>query len=130
VQRRPMPGTGGYAVLAAFWLAIALSFVVAPGALERLPADNHRLVGVALGSLFLLPLAVVDDARRLGPWPQLLGQLVAATVAALFGVSMAEVATPFGVIVLPDGVAGPLAVLWIVGMINAINLLDTMDGMA
>src|SRR5438093_7941608 len=78
VQRRPMPRTGGYAVLAAFWLAIGLSFMLQPAELERLPADSIRLFGVFLGTLALLPLAILDDRRRLGPWPQLVGQIVAA----------------------------------------------------
>jgi UDP-GlcNAc:undecaprenyl-phosphate/decaprenyl-phosphate GlcNAc-1-phosphate transferase len=43
---------------------------------------------------------------------------------------MEEVATPFGIVSIPDALAGPLAVLWVVGMIQAINLLDTMDGLA
>jgi len=130
VQQRALPRSGGYGVFAAFWLAILLSFALAPGDLERLPADNTRLVGVLIGSLVLLPLAVIDDVRRLGPLPQFLGQIVAATVPVFFGLRMDEVATPFGIVTLPDPLAGPLAVLWIVAMINAINLLDTMDGLA
>jgi len=130
VQQRAIPRTGGYSLLAAFWLAIAMSFFVAPGDLERLPADNVRLFGVFLGSLVLLPLAVLDDKRRLGPWPQLVGQFVAATIPTFFGLRMDEIATPFGILTLPDMLATPLAVLWIVAMMNAINLLDTMDGLA
>jgi UDP-GlcNAc:undecaprenyl-phosphate GlcNAc-1-phosphate transferase len=130
VQQRALPRTGGYAVLGAFWLAIGLSYLAAPSELERLPADSVRLFGVLLGSLALLPLAVLDDRQRLGPWPQLIGQVVAATVPTLFGLRMDEVATPFGIVALPDALAAPLAVLWIVAMMNAINLLDTMDGLA
>lgn len=130
VQRRPVPRTGGYGVFAAFWFAILLSFLLAPAEVERLQADNTRLLGVLLGSLVLLPLATVDDARRLGPGAQLVGQIVAATVPTLFGLRMAEVVTPLGMVSVPDALAGPLAVLWIVAMINAINLLDTMDGLA
>jgi UDP-GlcNAc:undecaprenyl-phosphate GlcNAc-1-phosphate transferase len=130
VQQRALPRTGGYAVLGASWLAIGLSYLAAPSELERLPADNLRLVGVFVGSLALVPLALLDDRRRLGPWPQLIGQIVAATIPTLFGLRMDEVATPFGIVALPDALAAPLAVLWIVAMMNAINLLDTMDGLA
>ena len=130
VQQRALPRTGGYGVLVAFWLAIGLSYLVAPSDLERLPADNVRLFGVLVGSLTLVPLAVLDDRRRLGPWPQLIGQVVAATIPTLFGLRMDEVATPLGIVTVPDALAAPLAVLWIVAMMNAINLLDTMDGLA
>jgi hypothetical protein len=81
LQERPLPRTGGYAVFAAFWLAILLSFTLAPDNLERLADDNRRLLGVALGSLVLLPVAMVDDYRRLGWRTQLLGQLAAAHLA-------------------------------------------------
>jgi UDP-GlcNAc:undecaprenyl-phosphate/decaprenyl-phosphate GlcNAc-1-phosphate transferase len=130
VQQRALPRSGGYGVLVAVWIAIGVSYLVAPAELERLPADNLRLLGVFLGSLALLPLALLDDRRRLGPWPQLAGQIVAATIPVLFGLRMDEVATPLGILTLPDALAGPLAVLWIVAMMNAINLLDTMDGLA
>jgi UDP-GlcNAc:undecaprenyl-phosphate GlcNAc-1-phosphate transferase len=130
VQRHIVPRTGGYGVFVAFWLAILLSFAVVPADLERLSADNLRLVGVLLGSLLLLPLAAVDDHRRLGPWTQLVGQSAAAVVPVLFGLRMNEVATPLGMLTLPPGLDAILAVIWIVGMINAINLLDTMDGLA
>ncbi|MPZ15210.1 MAG: hypothetical protein GEU73_12435 [Chloroflexi bacterium] len=130
VQQHIVPRTGGYGVFLAFWLAILVSFLGMPAELVRLPADNARLVGVLLGSLALLPLAIVDDARRLGPTPQLVGHLVAATIPVLFGVRIDGVATPFGIVPVPEPFDGILAALWIVAMINAINLLDSMDGLA
>ena len=130
IQQHAVPRTGGYGIVLAFWLAIGASFLVTPEDLERLPADNVRLFGVFLGTLALLPLAAVDDARRLGPAPQLLGQIGAAVVPVLFGLRMEEVATPFGVVQVPDPIGAALAVVWVVAMINAINLLDTMDGLA
>ncbi len=129
-QQRALPRTGGYGVLVAFWLAIGVSYLVAPTDLERLAADNVRLAGVFLGSLALLPFAILDDRRRLGPVPQLVGQVIAATIPAFFGLRMDEIATPFGIFTVPDALAAPLAVFWIVAMMNAINLLDTMDGLA
>jgi len=130
VQRRIIPRTGGYAVFLAFWLAILLSFILPLPELERLEADNWRLLGVLLGSLALLPLAFADDSRRLGPAPQFAFQVMAAIIPTFFGLRMEEIATPLGIISVPNALAAPLAVLWIVAMINAINLLDTMDGLA
>src|SRR5262245_14568611 len=43
-QRHVVPRTGGYGLFVAFWLAVGASFLVAPADLERLPADNLRLV--------------------------------------------------------------------------------------
>lgn len=130
LQRRTLPRTGGYAVFVAFWLAILASFLLSPSSELRRADDNARLLGVFLGALALLPLAVVDDVRRLGPLPQLAGQTIAASIPVAFGLRIDEVATPFGILVVPDPIAGPLAVLWVVAMVNAINLVDTMDGLA
>ena len=130
VQERVLPRTGGYGVFLAFWAAIGLSFLVEPSNLERLAADNWRLLGLFVGSLVMLPLAVADDLRRLGPWPQLLGHAVVAAIPVFFGLRIEEVATPFGIVKIPEELAGPLAALWIVGMINAINFIDSMDGLA
>ncbi|MBM2810230.1 MAG: glycosyl transferase family 4 [Chloroflexi bacterium] len=130
VQRHSVPRTGGYGVWCAFWLTILVSFIIAPPDLERLSADNWRLVGVLLGAIALLPLAAVDDLRRLGPGPQIVGQAVAATIPVLFGLRMEEIATPWGIVGLPDALAIGFAILWIVSMINAINLIDSMDGLA
>jgi UDP-GlcNAc:undecaprenyl-phosphate/decaprenyl-phosphate GlcNAc-1-phosphate transferase len=129
-QQRDLPRTGGYGVFVAFWAAIALSFLIVPPTLQRLPADNLRLVGLFIGSLAIIPLAVLDDRRRLGPWPQLVGHIVIATIPVLFGTRMEELATPFGTLAIPGWAQQVLAVAWIVGMINAINLIDTMDGLS
>ena len=130
VQERVLPRTGGYGVFAAFWAAVGLSFLVAPPTLERLPADNLRLVGLFVGSLAIIPLAWLDDRRRLGPWPQLVGHIVIATIPVVFGIRIEELATPFGTLAIPEWAQQLLAVAWIVGMINAINLIDTMDGLS
>ncbi|MSQ24543.1 MAG: undecaprenyl/decaprenyl-phosphate alpha-N-acetylglucosaminyl 1-phosphate transferase [Chloroflexi bacterium] len=130
VQHRPLARTGGYGVFIAFWAAIGASFLLAPSNLERLPADNWRLLGLLLGSLVIIPLALLDDFKRLGPAPQIVGHFVIATIPVLFGLRVEELATPFGILAIPAPLAGPLAALWIVGMINAINFIDTMDGLA
>ncbi|HZT07385.1 MAG TPA: MraY family glycosyltransferase [Chloroflexota bacterium] len=130
VQTHVVPRTGGYAVFVAVWAAVLVSFAASAPGVEHLSADNERLVGVFLGSVALLPLAMVDDVRRLGPGAQISWQIVAAAIPTLFGLRMDEIATPFGIVSLPEAAAITLAVVWVVAMINAINLLDTMDGMA
>src|SRR5918911_1148770 len=83
VQRRVVPRTGGYAMLGGLWLALGLAyllrgqFLVDPE-LGRAwnTADDLRVVGLVLGSLLIVPLALIDDRRRLGPGPQLVGQIV------------------------------------------------------
>lgn len=127
VQTRVLPRTGGYALFSAFIMAILVGAVLIP----RSEQESWRLLGVLLGLVVLLPLAILDDRRRLGPIPQLVGQIAIAAVPITFGIVVDNIATPYwGMIHLPAWLIVPFTLLWIVGMINTINLVDVMDGLA
>lgn len=127
IQVRVFPRTGGYAIFFAFLAAALVGAFLIP----RSEQENWRLLGVLLGSAAILPLAILDDRRRLGPMPQLVGQIAIASIPILFGVVVDSIATPFwGVIPLPAWLVVPFTVVWIVGMVNTINLVDVMDGLA
>jgi UDP-GlcNAc:undecaprenyl-phosphate GlcNAc-1-phosphate transferase len=88
-------------------------------------------VGLVLGSVCIVPLAMLDDRRRLGPLPQLVGQLLIACVPVAFGLRVSSIAQPFGdPIDLPVWLDVPISIVWFVGMMNAINWVDNMDGLA
>ncbi len=127
LQARPAARAGGYAILAAFLVALALSLALFP----RSPAEAWRLAGFLLGLALIVPLALIDDFRRLGPKPQLIGQMAFAIPPMAFGIVIDNVASPFGgLIEFPLYVALPFTLFWIVGMINTMNFIDTMDGLA
>lgn len=127
VQRRPIARTGGYAMFVALLAAVALSLLLLPRYADEYP----KVWGFVLGALALIPLAAIDDWKRLGALPQFGGQLVAAAIAMAFGILLDNVANPFGgIISIPLIVAVPLTALWFVGMVNTLNFLDTMDGLA
>lgn len=131
VQERPVPRTGGYALLVGLWAAALVAALTRPADLPVNAADDWRGLGVLLGSALIVPLAWLDDRKRLGPLPQLVGQFAVAAVPVLFGLRLGSVASPLGVAVeLPEWLDVPLTLLWIVGMINALNWVDVMDGLA
>ncbi len=126
VHHEITPTAGGVAILVAFWLA-----VVAAGGSELGP----EIVGVLVGSLLLAIICLVDDIRGLHPAPRLVGQIIVATIALYGGVRIVGITNPLalwgGSPYLDLGLwAGPLTVFWIVFMINAINWLDGLDGLA
>jgi UDP-GlcNAc:undecaprenyl-phosphate/decaprenyl-phosphate GlcNAc-1-phosphate transferase len=131
VQVRPVARNGGYGMLIAVWLATALAVFVRPAELHAAPGDDWKLLGVVLGSVLIVPLAIVDDSKRLGSLAQLLGQIAIAAVPVAFGLHIDSIAWPFGpAMELPVWAGVIITMLWIVGMINAINLIDHMDGLA
>src|SRR5438067_6445830 len=102
LQRAIVPRTGGYAMLGGLWLALAVGyllrgyFLIDPElGIEWNPADDLRILGLVLGSFCIVPLAVLDDRRRLGPWPQLLGQVLIACIPVAFGLRVSSIAQPF-----------------------------------
>lgn len=138
VQVSSVPRTGGYAMIGGLWLALLIAYLLrgrflvdpelGPG---WNPADDLRMLGLVLGSVCILPLAILDDRRRLGPLPQLLGQVLIALVPVALGLRVNSIAQPFGdPIDLPVWLDVPISVLWFVGMMNAINWVDVMDGLA
>ncbi len=127
LQETPKARTGGYAMFAAFFLASMLSLLLFP----RFPDEYPRLLGLLLGALLILPIAFLDDLLRLGPLPQIVGQMVVAAVPILLGVRVDSIANPFGgEAPLPEFLIFPVTLLWFLGMMNTVNFIDTMDGVA
>jgi UDP-GlcNAc:undecaprenyl-phosphate GlcNAc-1-phosphate transferase len=127
LQTVPIPRSGGYALIGAFLIAVGISLALVP----RAPEELTHIGGLIVGILLLIPIAIVDDSRRLGPIPQLFGQIGLAVIALAFGLSVSTIANPFGgMIFLPLFLAIPITIFWVVGMINTLNLIDTMDGLA
>lgn len=111
---RPVPVGGGIAV----WMAAA-------AALIAMVATGHAVRGLGVvfaGSTVLFLAGVWDDVRLLDPRTKLLVQVGAAALMVVGGVTF-----PLG----PQlaWVAVPVTILWFVGVCNAFNLVDNMDGM-
>jgi UDP-GlcNAc:undecaprenyl-phosphate GlcNAc-1-phosphate transferase len=121
VHCAPVPKVGG--------LAMAVGALVP----VLLVAEGGRFVNaVLLGSLVLAGFGIADDFRSLSWKSKFAGQIAAALIVILYGglriCSLGEIA-PEG-FQLPDAVCIPLTLLVIVGVTNAINLSDGLDGLA
>ena len=128
VHLNPTPLLGGLAVYGAFWLAVLLMSRLEIAAPEVfLPAATRELGAIFLASLTLLGMGFIDDKYKhsfggVPPRAKLAGQLLAAGVALLGGIQFH---------VFGNQVADALlTVLWIIGISNAINFLDNMDGLS
>jgi UDP-GlcNAc:undecaprenyl-phosphate/decaprenyl-phosphate GlcNAc-1-phosphate transferase len=107
-------GIGIFAGLAAGSLAAL--------ALGAVPGSHKELLGILAGCAIVFLFGLLDDAWHLPPVAKVGGQVAAAAVALAAGLKVE--------IVTNDWLAVALALLWLVGMTNAFNLLDNMDGLA
>jgi UDP-GlcNAc:undecaprenyl-phosphate GlcNAc-1-phosphate transferase len=112
----PTPLFGGVGIFAGLTAGIWLA-----AAVGAMPV-THQLAGIYGGISILFVAGLVDDLYALSPRVKLGLQIAAAVVVLATGTGVQLIHTPF--------VAWPLAVLWLIGMTNAFNLLDNMDGLA
>ncbi|SET25510.1 UDP-GlcNAc:undecaprenyl-phosphate GlcNAc-1-phosphate transferase [Salinibacillus kushneri] len=92
---------------------------------------NHpQISAIALGSLIVVITGMIDDKYQIRPIIKLSGQLLAAVILITSGIIIEKVTLPvFGIIEL-GYFSIPLTILWIIGITNAINLIDGLDGLA
>jgi UDP-GlcNAc:undecaprenyl-phosphate GlcNAc-1-phosphate transferase len=96
------------------------------------PKEIVRFIGIALGMTFLLVVGYVDDRVELKPGPQYLAQAASALIAVIFLVFIERVMNPFTnkLTIFPYWFTVAFTLVWIMGMINTINFLDGLDGLA
>jgi len=125
VHTRIMPRLGGLAVFLAF---VGAFFVIAP-----MTDDVNGKVASALliGSSLIVLVGALDDKFDLSPKTKLLVELIAALVVVFYGeIQIDLVNLPFGDVFETKWLSVPLTVFWIVGVTNAVNLIDGLDGLA
>ena len=113
VHKAAIPRMGGVAIYLAFIVALAVfgqRFYI------------RQLVGIFLGATLVSGFGLWDDRWSLGAWPKLFGQLAATGILILSGVQVQALRQP----VLNIAVT----FLWVVGITNAMNFLDNMDGLS
>lgn len=128
IHSTAIPRLGGVGIFVGFAAALLVSLIFA-GVLGR-GLEMKHMVGILLSSTLMLALGVADDMRGLSAWTKLICQIVIASIAVFFGIEITFVSNPFNGLFLLGAIAAPLTVLWLVGMTNAINLIDGLDGLA
>ncbi|MGQ9908820.1 MAG: MraY family glycosyltransferase [Candidatus Flexifilum sp.] len=122
---------GGIALYGGFTLAVVAAQALPVPRLD--PYEVIRLIGLLLGSTIIFVVGIIDDLIELKPLPQFLGQFLAAGVAIAFQIFIEYVNNPFTgqqTDPFPPIVTVTLSFFWLVGMMNTMNWLDGMDGLA
>jgi UDP-GlcNAc:undecaprenyl-phosphate GlcNAc-1-phosphate transferase len=120
VHVRPVPRLGGLALFLGI-LVPALAFLEIEGEMR----------GLLLGAAVATTVGAIDDFRGLAWWQKLGGQVAAAAIPTIFGIWVQRFTFPvLGVQELEAWLGVPLTIAWIVALMNMVNFLDGLDGLA
>lgn len=124
VHKKPIPKLGG--------LAIYLGFIVAL-ILKAGPITKSEK-GILFGSFIIVTGGFIDDLIDLKPWQKLFFQIAAACTLIAFGIKISMITNPISnlnsYIKIGYVLSIIVTIIWIVGITNAFNLIDGLDGLA
>ena len=125
----PTPDVGGIAMFVGILAGVIGASLI--GDFDQLFDDSTEIIGVLVASAIIFALGIVDDIRDISPPAKVTGIVVAAVALVWFGVTMFQFRLPFlDVFVLSNDWVPLITVLWLLGMTQAINLIDGLDGLA
>lgn len=136
MHNKPMPKFGGPAIIVGFLLSTIYLLITSSieGNLNLFGGENYfiKLIGFLLGIIVLSFVCFFDDIKGIHPLVKLTGQIIAAGIVVAFGIRINNFNLPFfeGNIVLSNVFSIVLTMGWIVGITNAINLIDGLDGLS
>ncbi|PIE32420.1 undecaprenyl-phosphate alpha-N-acetylglucosaminyl 1-phosphate transferase [candidate division KSB3 bacterium] len=130
IHSTPVPRLGGIAIYLAFFLPLFTVFLTDGIMHDLFMKHVDTLMYVCLASTLMFLVGVYDDIWGLSAMTKLSFQIVAAILLYALGFKIQLISIPF-IGSVPLGTMGlPLTILWVVGVTNAINFIDGIDGLA
>ncbi len=130
VHSQAIPRLGGLSI----FIAVASSMVVlvASGKLSTVldAPTAWKLLGLSIGASMMFAMGLADDMKGIRARYKLLVQIIAATTAFAFGFKIDLISVPFLGDFSMGAFAFPVTLFWVVGIVNAVNLIDGLDGLA
>lgn len=135
VHTTPVPRGLGVAIFLAFLVGVAATYLLP---VARQSQETERILLVVIGSAIVVGVMLVDDALSLDPLTKLIWQIMAAAVVILprlrsidHGIVIDRLNLPFfGTVTFPIVIAIVGTFVWLVGMMNVMNWVDGIDGLA
>lgn len=125
VHKKPTPLIGGLAIFYGFVVSVLCFATI-----------DRETMGILIGAVIVVTVGVIDDITDMKAIVKLMCQIVAAAVVVYFDVRIEHFANPFygwfgpPYIVLNYWLSVAVTMIWIVGVCNAVNLIDGLDGLA
>ncbi len=127
VHKTFMPHMGGLGIFSGFLFGVLFSFVLFSSLRTSL---LHEYAGLMLAAFLIVGLGVWDDLKGTNAAQKFFGQFLISTLLIAFGCRIESIRLPF-MEAFPLGILSiPVTYLWLIGVSNAINLLDGLDGLA
>jgi len=130
IHSGPIPRLGGVAIVLAFYLPVVGLLLFDNLIAQAFKADRHLVVGLLVGGLAVALLGVYDDVRGADARKKFAVQFLVAGLMYWLGFRIQDVSLPFGGQLSLGYLGLPVTLLWIVGIVNAMNLIDGLDGLA
>lgn len=130
IHGRPVPRLGGIAIVSAFYLTLLGLALWRAGFAGEFFKDEAQAAGFLFGGLCIGLLGVYDDLRGCRAGQKFAVQFAVATLVYAVGFRIEGVSIPFGPSLDLAALSLPVTLLWIVGVTNAFNLIDGLDGLA
>lgn len=125
VHKKPVPLIGGLAIFLGFLVSVLCFATI----------DNETM-GILIGAVIIVVVGIIDDMSDMKAVVKLMCQIIAAAIVVYSGVRIEHFANPLSkwigspYIVLDYWVSVAITIFWIVGVCNAVNLIDGLDGLA
>ena len=119
IHKKPIPRFGGFAVFATFLLGYILFAPV-----------NEQMISILIGGFIIVVLGIFDDIKPIRARYKFLVQIIAGLVVVLYGNIYLPYISAFGTTINFGMWGYPLALFFILSIINAINLIDGLDGLS
>ena len=124
---RPVPNSGGVAIVATAYLGVSAAYAVGPYFEEV----EQQLIGLGLAAFIIVIAGLSDDLGRFRSFgAKLAAQLLACGVLLAFDVVITVMPVPFFGAVRLGGWGYPVTAIWIIGITNIYNFMDGLDGLA
>jgi UDP-GlcNAc:undecaprenyl-phosphate GlcNAc-1-phosphate transferase len=125
----PTPTAGGAAMLAGVLASVGVAALIDD--FDRVLSARTEVLGVVGAATLMFTVGLIDDIREISPPAKLAGMVLAGSVLSMTGVSILVFRVPFfDLLFLSADWSALVTVLWVVGMANAVNLIDGLDGLA
>ncbi|CAB4363370.1 MAG: undecaprenyl/decaprenyl-phosphate alpha-N-acetylglucosaminyl 1-phosphate transferase [Actinobacteria bacterium] len=129
VHKVATPDVGGIAMFLGFLAAFIAAWLIP--AFDPLFARNSEPRGVLVAAALMFLVGFIDDIHEISAPAKVMGTVVVGSVLVVYGVTMFYFRLPFmDVFFLTADWVPLITVLWLLGMTNAINLIDGLDGLA